>query len=305
VRVACATWEGGGNLIAFRVLAERLQARGHEVKLRIGWGHPPETEADVLVVDHMSTVDVLEQAKASGMPVAALVHTLWSYVPHLEGTFSPAGWLDVLTSVDRLLVCTVAELDRGATLPANAAYVGPLLETEGPDAGWSPPSRSLVVVSLGTTDMAETPVLQRVLDALAPLPVDVVATVGTHVDRAALHVPANATVTGYLRHAAVLPHADVFVGHGGHGGIMASLAFGVPVVSLPLDRDQPHNAARVEAVGAGRTVAKDASTAEIRDVVESVRTGMREREGAIRMANAIASYGHAPVEAIEALGRAR
>ena len=305
MRVACATWDGGGNVIAFRVLAERLQARGHEVKLRIGWGHPVETDADVLVVDHMSTVDVIEQAKASGRPVAALVHTLWSFVPSLEGTFAPTGWLDVLTSVDRLLVCTAAELDRGAELPPHASFVGPLLEPEGPDAGWSPPSRSLVVVSLGTTDMGETPVLQRVLDALAPLPVDVVATVGPHVDRGALQVPSNATVSGYLRHAAVLSHADVFVGHGGHGGIMAALAFGVPVVSVPLDRDQPLNAARVEAVGAGRTVAKDAPVAEIRDVVESVRTGMREREGAIRMANAIASYGHAPTEAIEALARTR
>jgi MGT family glycosyltransferase len=163
----------------------------------------------------------------------------------------------------------------------------------------------LVVVSLGTTDMGEGIVLQRVLDALSTLPVDVLATVGTHVDRDALRVPPNATVTGYVRHAAVLPHADVFVGHGGHGGIMAAFAFGVPVVSVPLDRDQPQNAARVEAVGAGRTVAKDATTADIRDVIESVRTGMREREGAIRMANAIAGYGHAPVEAIESLAGSR
>jgi MGT family glycosyltransferase len=181
--------------------------------------------------------------------------------------------------------------------------VGPVIESDGPDAGWRPPGRPLVVVSLGTTDMGETPVLQRVLDGLARAPVHVVATVGAHIDPAALRVPENARVTSYVRHAAVLPHADVFVGHGGHGGIMAAFAFGVPVVSLPLDRDQPHNAARVEAVGAGRTVSKDADPVTIADVVESVRLGRRERDGAARMAAAIAAYGSAAVDEVEGLLR--
>jgi UDP:flavonoid glycosyltransferase YjiC (YdhE family) len=303
VRIACTTWEGGGNVAVFRALIDRLRARGHETTLQVGWAEPPAVDGDVLVVDHMLPVDVLRAARASGRPVAALVHTLWSFVPSLEGTFAPAGYVDALVALDRLLLCTVGELDRGASVPANAAYVGPVIEPEGPDGGWSPPARSLVVVSLGTTDMGEGPVLQRVLDGLAPLPVDVLATVPPHVDRKALRVPANVTVAGYVRHAALLPHADVFLGHGGHGGIMAALAFGVPVVSVPLDRDQPHNAARVEAVGAGRTVAKDADPELIGATVEAVRTGMREREGAIRMANAIAGYGNAAVEAVESLAR--
>jgi MGT family glycosyltransferase len=301
MRVACSTWPGGGNVAVFRALADQLRARGHEVTLECAWPMPAPPDGDVLLLDHMAGVDDIEAAMATGRPVAAVVHTLWSFVPSLEGTWAPPGYLDALASLDRLLVFTARELDGSATVPANLRFVGPAIEPEGPDAGWQPPDRSLVVVSMGTTDMGEAPVLQRVLDALATAPVDVVVTVGSHIDAEALHVPANARVTGFVRHAALLPHADVFVGHGGHGGIMAALAFGVPIVTLPLDRDQPHNAARVEAVGAGRTVDKDADPTTIREAVEAVRTGERERIGAIRMANAIAEHRDAAVREVEAL----
>ena len=303
MRVACTTWDGGGNVVVFRALADRLRARGHDVTVEVGWDRPAATGGDVLLVDHMSTAAVFESARASGRPVAALVHTMWSFVPLLEGTFAPAGYLDTLRSLDRLLLCTVESFDRASDVPRNATYVGPVLEPEGPDAGWSPPARSLVVVSMGTTDMDEAPVLQRVLDALAMSPVDVVATVPPHIDRKSLRVPPNAQLTPLVRHAALLPHADLFIGHGGHGGIMAAMAFAVPTVCVPLDRDQPLNAAHLEAVGAGRTVAKDADVATMAEVFEAVRTGSREREGAIGMANAIAAYGNAAVDAVESLAR--
>jgi UDP:flavonoid glycosyltransferase YjiC (YdhE family) len=303
VRVACSTWAGGGNVVAFQALAERLRARGHDVVVQVDHRKAPLLAGDVLLVDHMSSSSTFEAVRASGRPVAALVHTLWSFVPGLEGTFAPAGYLDQLRSLDRLLLCTVESFDGARDVPANAVYVGPVLEPEGPDAGWAPPPRSLVVVSMGTTDMAEAPVLRRVLDALATLPVDVVATVPPHIDRKALRAPANVELLPLTRHAALLPHADLFVGHGGHGGIMAAMAFGVPIVCVPLDRDQPANAARVEAVGAGRTVASDADVATMASVFEAVRTGSREREGVVAMANAIAAYGNAAVEAVESLAR--
>ena len=303
MRIACTTWAGGGNAIVFEALADRLRARGHDVALQVDHREPPLVDGDVLLLDHMSSIATFDAARASGRPVGALVHTLWSFVPLLEGTFAPAGYLDTLTSVDRLLLCTVESFDDARSVPRNAAYVGPVIEPEGPDAGWSPPPRSLVVVSMGTTDMGEAPVLQRVLDALAMLPVDVVATIPPHLDRGSLQVPANAQLLPLVRHAALLPHADLFIGHGGHGGIMAALAFGVPIVCVPLDRDQPTNAARVEAVGAGRVVAKDADAATMATAFEAVRTGSREREGAMAMANEVAGYGNAAVEAVESLAR--
>ena len=302
MKVACTTWEGGGNVAVFRALKARLEARGHDVTLQVGWDAPPLLDGDVLLVDHMTTNAGLEAVLDSGRPSATIVHTLWSFVPKLEGTFASAGYLDLLARFRVQLVFSTRELD-GVDPPANVRHVGPVLEPEGPDAGWRPPDRSLVVVSMGTTDLGEVPVLQRILDGLADLPVDVVVTAGRHVDVGALRVPANARVSGFIRHAALLPHADVFVGHGGHGGIMAAGAFGVPMVLVPLDRDQPHNAARAEAIEVARVVHRDAEPDAIRAAVEAVRTGERERLGAVRLANAIAGYGNAAVELVEALGR--
>ena len=329
-RVLCSAWDGGGNVNVHLALGARLVERGHDVRMlgsasmvercehagiratagdMWGSGLPDQLasaarEADVLLPDLLLPRDALAAAEASGLPVGVVVHTLWSFVPAFDGAdgMMGAGFLDQLDRFDRLLVFTARELDTG-DVPDNARYVGPAIEPEGPDAGWVPPPRSLVVVSLGTTDLGEGPVLQRVLDALADAPVDVIATVAPHVDRSALRVPANARVTGLIRHAALLPHADVFVGHAGHGGIMSALAFGVPIVCIPLDRDQPHNAARVEAVGAGRTVSKDADPGAIRDVVQAVRTGESYRVAAVRMANAIAGYGDRAVDEVEALLR--
>jgi UDP:flavonoid glycosyltransferase YjiC (YdhE family) len=302
-RIACTTWEGGGNVAVFRALGERLRGRGHDVTLQVDFRSPPLLDGDVLLVDHMTSVDGLEAVLASGVPSATVVHTLWSFVPSLEGTFAPAGYLDVLARFPRNLVFTVAELDGVTDPPPSVRWVGPVLEPEGPDAGWLPPARSLVVVAMGTTDMGEAPVVQRIVDGLAAEPVDVVLTVGDHVDRRSLRVPSNVEVRGFTRHSALLPHADAFVGHGGHGGIMAALAFGVPMVLVPLDRDQPTNAARAEAIGVARVVAKDAPPEAFADAVRAVRTGTRERSRAIELANAVASYGDAAVAEVEALLR--
>jgi MGT family glycosyltransferase len=302
-RIACTTWDGGGNVAVFRALGERLRARGHDVALQVDFRSTPALDGDVLLVDHMMPIDGLEAVLASGVPSATVVHTLWSFVPSLEGTFAPVGYLDVLARFERNLVFTVAELDGVAHPEASVRWVGPVLEPEGPDAGWNPPARSLVVVAMGTTDMGEAPVVQRILDALADEQVDVVLTAGDHLDRRALRVPANAEVRGFTRHSALLPHADAFIGHGGHGGIMAALAFGVPMVLVPLDRDQPHNASRAEAIGVARVVGKDAPASAIADAVGAVRTGTRERSRAIELANAVAGYGDAAVAEVEALLR--
>ena len=49
-------------------------------------------------------------------------------------------------------------------------------------------------------------------------------------------------------------HARAMVSHGGTGTTRAGLAAGIPQVVLPLFADQPDNAARVDALGAGIAV---------------------------------------------------
>ena len=51
--------------------------------------------------------------------------------------------------------------------------------------------------------------------------------------------------------AEVLGHAAVVVSHGGSGTTLGALAAGRPLVVVPLFADQPVNARRVAAIGAG------------------------------------------------------
>jgi UDP:flavonoid glycosyltransferase YjiC (YdhE family) len=256
--------------------------------VRAAGEHPP----DVVVVDYMLT-DALGGAELVGRPTVALVHTLYRALladgaPHPMAMAGPVEALnpgriaaglepvtslgDLLHAVDLVLVAAPRSLDAPGEVPANVVYTGPLLEGPGPDAGWDPPAGTgpLVVLTLGTAgDPAqEVPVLRRVVAALADLPVRGLVTLPDDVDRATLGaVPGNVTLSGYVRHAAVLPHADLLVTHAGLGSVVAALAHGVPMVALPLDRDQPDNADALVRAGAGVALAPDAPATDIREAV--------------------------------------
>lgn len=289
------------GVVAPAALAGRLAEAGAElVGSPEGWlpgaddvvaaaaAHPP----DVIVVDYMLT-DALGGAEQIDRPTVALVHTLYRELladgaPHPIGMAGPVGTLnparvaaglaplsshaDLLAAVDRVLVTAPRSLDAPGAVPANVVYAGPLLEGPGPDAGWTPPPGSgpLVVVSLGTAGDPglEVPVLQRVVAALGALPVRGFVTLPGYVPAAALgDLPANITTAGYVRHAAVLPHADLLVTHAGLGSVVAALAHGVPMVALPLDREQPDNARALVRMGAGVALPRDAPVADVRAAV--------------------------------------
>ena len=57
-----------------------------------------------------------------------------------------------------------------------------------------------------------------------------------------ISAPDNVTVTRWARHAEVLPHCSAVITHGGHGTVMKALIAGVPLIVVPLGRDQPDNA---------------------------------------------------------------
>ncbi len=63
--------------------------------------------------------------------------------------------------------------------------------------------------------------------------------------------------------------------HGGLGSIGAALTFGVPIVCVPEDRDQPVNAAMVARLGVGQSLDTDASPAAIGEAVERGLAGPR------------------------------
>jgi UDP:flavonoid glycosyltransferase YjiC (YdhE family) len=237
--------------------------------------HCARLEPDLVVVDYMLPGAICA-AEASRGATAVLVHTLYGAL--LDGGDHPSPMTmaascdtvnearaaiglapvdsmgTLLDRAERVVVTSPRELDAPVDgIPGNVRYVGPVFEPAASDAGWTPPPGDdpLVVVSLGTTPMDEASVLQAILDGLDGTAVRVLAMCGDHLAEGDLRLPSNATRTGYVRHGAVLPHADLVIDHAGLGTVLATLAHGLPQLCVPLGRDQPANAAAVSRAGAG------------------------------------------------------
>ena len=80
---------------------------------------------------------------------------------------------------------------------------------------------------------------------------------------------------------------------------MKALSFGVPLVCVPLIADQPDNAARVVAHGAGVRVGSDASPEQIGQAIQRVVTEAHFREGARRLSRVLATEDGAQTAALE------
>ena len=127
-------------------------------------------------------------------------------------------------------------------------------------ATWAPPrdERPLIYVTFGTivgTSPALRGVYRTALEAIANLPVSALLTTGRGMEEGTLGpIPANVRVEEWVPQGDVLARAAAVVCHGGSGTVRGSLAAGVPMVVVPQGADQPHNARRVAAVGAGLTL---------------------------------------------------
>jgi UDP:flavonoid glycosyltransferase YjiC (YdhE family) len=143
--------------------------------------------------------------------------------------------------------------------------------------------RPLVYVTLGTIFNLESgDLFARVVEGVRDLPVDVLVTVGPYLDPCSVGPqPSNVRVAPFVPQAEVLPEVDVVACHGGSGSVIGALAHGVPLLVLPMGADQPDNAARVEALGAG--VQRDVMSvtpAEIAAAVDDLLRDPRYRASA-------------------------
>jgi UDP:flavonoid glycosyltransferase YjiC (YdhE family) len=136
---------------------------------------------------------------------------------------------------------------------------------------------------------------REVIDALADLPIRLLVTVGETADPAALGpLPAHVRAERWIPQAEVFAEAGAMIGHGGFGTTMGALLAGVPQVVVPLFADQPYNAARVAALGAG--VATDPTG--VRAAVERVLAEPAFRAAAGRVA--LEAQGLPPIDAAPA-----
>ncbi|MFE3455746.1 glycosyltransferase [Nonomuraea sp. NPDC059194] len=200
--------------------------------------------------------------------------------------------IDAFGRIDRLLVLSPRTLDYPSRrFPDYVRHVGARLddpawagELELPD-GDAP----LALVSLSSSFMSQAPLLGRIAEALGTLPVRGLMTTGPAVDPATIPAPGNVLVTTAAPHSTALRHAAVTITHAGHGTVVKSLAAGVPLVCVPLGRDQAEVARRVELAGAGITVRKNASASTIAHAVGRVLHDPSYQHAAQRLAAEIAA----------------
>ena len=152
-----------------------------------------------------------------------------------------------------------------------------------------------------STRYAATEIVQRVLDSLATPPVHGLVTLGPALAPEDLRLPGNVVARRFVAHGAVLPHAELVITHAGLGTVMAALTHGVPLLCIPLKNDQFENAARVVSAGARRTLGSHARPSSLKRAILQLLSDPRFREGAGRVAEAIAMHEGRAVQELEAL----
>lgn len=201
---------------------------------------------------------------------------------------------DQITRLARHLVLTSPAFDFTATsLPKNVVYTGPELDDPAWAEAWNSPwpagdQRPLVVVGFSSTFQNQGRQLGRIIEALSRLNTRAVVTVGPALNMADLPSAHNVFVCRSAPHSQLLTEAAAVVTHGGHGTVIRSLAAGVPLLCLPMGRDQNDNAARVVARGAGLRLSAKSSPKSIRNGVLEILESPRYRERAVEMGNVIA-----------------
>ncbi len=153
---------------------------------------------------------------------------------------------------------SVFELARRPPDP-QVFYVGPAVDLDRTEdelpADLLAPGEPLVYCSLCSQVALAGPVGQRffqeMIDAAAGAPWQLLLAVGRNFDRAARPLPANVHLAEWWPQLAVLRRADLMVTHGGMSSVKECILMGVPMVALPLMRDQFDSAERVARHGLG------------------------------------------------------
>lgn len=111
--------------------------------------------------------------------------------------------------------------------------------------------RPTIYFTLGTVFHQESgDLFARVVAGLRQLKANIVVTVGREIDPVELgNQPANVRIDRFIPQDVLLPHCDLVVSHAGSGSVIGALAFGVPLVLLPMGADQPLNGDRCRTLG--------------------------------------------------------
>lgn len=197
----------------------------------------------------------------------------------------------VYTDADRVLYPDLRQMFNASALPTTHAYAGAVI--------WSPPTpappwwqqlpadRPLVYVTLGSSGQGA--LLPKVLHALAPLPVTVIAATAGGAQPPV--IPANAHVAPYLPGMDAARRAQLVICNGGSPTSQQALVAGVPVLGIAGNLDQYLNMSGVLACGAGLLLRSDRLEEQtLREAVRHLLEQSAPRAAARQLAQQFEQY---------------
>lgn len=237
------------------------------------------------------------------------------YLPKINGIRNSLGLAEQKNVADLFRNCDLRLMQTSTSFdfpinpkPKNVQYVGPVLDDPDWVGTWENPfhpddKRPMVVVALSSTFQNQRNVIQRCIDALGIINVRGLVTLGIAMENEKFIAPDNVKVIKGASHAQIFPVADCVITHAGHGTIMRALACGVPLVCMPMGRDQGDNAAKIVFHGTGIKISSTSGTNKIAKNVQQILDKKSYRLNAIKLGQKIvedAKSGDA-VKAIESL----
>ena len=229
-----------------------------------GVGMPPPADEEQLAVNTRLRAATRE-AFQRGRPALNEARAALGLAP-LADVF------DQLDRARRILLAVSRAFDFPLALPEPYRYVGPYFADPAWAGEWRAPwpeplARPLVLVSFSSMYQAQEAVLAQVIEALGTLPVQGLVTLGPALAPADFPAPANVAVVQGAPHSLLYPKAAVVVTHAGHATATRPLMDGVPLLCIPLNRDQPDNAIRLVERGAALKLTRHDSAADIAPAV--------------------------------------
>jgi MGT family glycosyltransferase len=138
--------------------------------------------------------------------------------------------------------------------PARFAYLDGCVRREAepyrvPSFG-APEGRPLVYLSFGSLGTADVDLIQRMIEVLGKAPYRVLVNAGENLARYGTP-PDNVRLAAWYPQAALIPHCDVVIQHGGNNTLMETLYHGKAPLVMPFAWDGHDNARRVSETGHG------------------------------------------------------
>jgi UDP:flavonoid glycosyltransferase YjiC (YdhE family) len=142
---------------------------------------------------------------------------------------------------------------------------------------WTPPHHPRIALTLGTTATEHfagyTVNVQDILDSLADLDIELIATIAESEQAKLSRVPGNTRLVSYVPLHALAPTCAAVINHAGPGTLLTTALHAVPQLTVPWEFDAPELARRAARQGATLMLPGDQST------------GQAVREGVLRLLN--------------------